>query len=79
MKEALIIIDVQNDYFEGGACELHNPRQAEERIAELISESRRIGRHIIYIRHINPDDETFFNEGTYGCEISDPSHRHCYQ
>jgi nicotinamidase-related amidase len=71
MKEALIIIDVQNDYFEGGACELHNPRQAEERIAELISESRRIGRHIIYIRHINPDDETFFNEGTYGCEISD--------
>ena len=63
MKEALIIIDVQNDYFEGGACELHNPRQAEERIAELISESRRIGRHIIYIRHINPDDETFFNEG----------------
>ena len=71
MKEALIIIDVQNDYFEGGACELHNPRAAEARIAELISESRKLGRHIIYIRHINPDDESFFNEGTYGCEISE--------
>lgn len=71
MKEALIIIDVQNDYFEGGACELHKAREAEEHIVELIEESRKIGRHIIYVKHINPNSEAFFNEGTYGCEISE--------
>ena len=63
MKEALIIIDVQNDYFEGGACELHKAREAEGHIVELIEESRKLD--------INPDNDTFFIEGTYGCEISD--------
>ena len=71
MKEALLIIDVQNDYFEGGACQLHDPQKAEEKIISLIEESRRLGRHIIYVKHINPDSDTFFNEGTYGCEISE--------
>ena len=71
MKEALLIIDVQNDYFEGGACQLHDPRKAAEKIAQLIAESRKTGRHVIYVKHINPDTEDFFNEGTYGCEISE--------
>ena len=71
MKEALLIIDVQNDYFEGGACELHNAREAEDHIIDLIKESRELGRHIIYIKHINQLDDDFFVEGTYGCEISE--------
>ena len=50
---------------------LHDPRKAEKKIAQLISESRSIGRPVIYIKHINPDSEAFFNEGTYGCEISE--------
>ena len=29
MKEALLIIDVQNDYFPGGANELSHPFEAE--------------------------------------------------
>ena len=71
MKEALLIIDVQNDYFPGGANELHNPCKAERRIQELIMESRAIRRPIVYIQHINPPDDTFFLEGTPGVEISD--------
>ncbi|HRR78249.1 MAG TPA: cysteine hydrolase family protein [Ruminococcus sp.] len=71
MKEVLLIIDVQNDYFPGGACELHKAHEAEDRIISLISESRSSGRPIVYIRHINPPDDTFFIEGTPGCEISD--------
>lgn len=47
MKDALIIIDVQNDYFPGGTCELHKPYEAEERIKELIEESRAVGRKIV--------------------------------
>ena len=36
MDEALLIIDVQNDYFPGGACELCGAWEAEDRIIELI-------------------------------------------
>ena len=71
MKEALLIIDVQNDYFPGGANELSHPLEAEMRIRELIAESRVCGRPVIYIQHFNPPDDTFFLEGTFGAEISD--------
>ncbi len=71
MKEALIIIDVQNDYFPGGTCELYHPNEAERYIIDLISESRSIGRPIIYIQHFNDPDDYFFLEGTKGAEISD--------
>ena len=70
MDEALLIIDVQNDYFPGGACELCGAWEAEDRVIELIAESREIGRPVVYIQHINPPEETFFLEGTAGCEIS---------
>lgn len=71
MKEALIIIDVQNDYFPGGTCELCNAHEAEKKIQSLIQESRARKRPVIYVQHINPPEETFFLEGTYGCEISE--------
>jgi len=71
MKEALLIIDVQNDYFPGGTNELHNPYEAEDRIRELIAESRECDRPVIYIQHFNPPDDYFFIEGTHGAEISD--------
>ncbi len=71
MKEALLIIDVQNDYFPGGSNELYKPLEAEKRIAELIRESRDTGRPVIYIQHFNPDDDYFFIEGTWGAEISE--------
>ena len=71
MKEALLIIDVQNDYFPGGTNELSHPFEAEKRIRELIAESRTRGRPIIYIQHFNPPDDTFFLEGTFGAEISE--------
>ena len=71
MKEALLIIDVQNDYFPGGTCELFGAYEAENKIKTLIEESRKSDRPIIYIQHINPPDDTFFIEGTFGCEISE--------
>lgn len=71
MHEALLIIDVQNDYFPGGACELYHAYEAEKKIQQIISESREQGRPIIYIQHINPPDDTFFLEETYGCKISE--------
>ena len=71
MKEALLIIDVQNDYFPGGANELSRPLEAEKRIQELLAESRACGRPVIYIQHFNPPGDMFFLEGTFGAEISE--------
>ena len=71
MREALLIIDVQNDYFPGGTNELVHPYKAEQRIRELIADSRAVGRPAIYIQHFNPPDDYFFLEGTKGAEISD--------
>lgn len=71
MKEALLVIDVQNDYFPGGSYELVRAYEAENRIRELIAESRRAGRPVVYIQHFNPPDDTFFLEGTWGAEISE--------
>ena len=71
MKEALIVIDVQNDYFPGGTNELYEPYKAEEHIRRLIEESRAVGRPVIYIRHFNEPGDTFFLEGTWGSEISE--------
>lgn len=71
MREALLIIDVQNDYFPGGTCELFHAYEAEKKIQSLIKESRTQERPIIYIQHINPPDDTFFLENTYGCGISE--------
>ena len=71
MREALLIIDVQNDYFPGGAYELFRPYEAEKQIIRLIDESRVLERPIIYIQHINPPDDCFLLEGTKGAEISE--------
>ena len=71
MREALLIIDVQNDYFPGGTNELVHPYEAEQKIRELIADSRAVGRPVIYIQHFNPPDDYFFLEGTKGAEISD--------
>lgn len=71
MKEALLIVDVQNDYFPGGSNELFHPLEAEKQIRELIAESRTCRRPVVYIQHFNPPDDTFFLEGSFGAEISD--------
>ena len=71
MKEALLIIDVQNDYFPGGTNELVRPYEVEKKIQELIADSRKNGRPVIYIQHFNPPDDSFFLEGTKGAEISE--------
>lgn len=41
MNTALLIINVQNDYFSGGKCELHQPKSALETIKELLNYFRK--------------------------------------
>jgi len=70
MNKAIILVDVQNDYFTGGKCELFEIEKTAEVVASLLEESRKNGDDVIFIQHINKNlNPLFFGEGTKGCEI----------
>jgi nicotinamidase-related amidase len=70
MNQALLIIDVQNDYFSGGKCELHNPLAALENIEKLLNHFRELKKPIIHVQHINiKTGATFFIPNTEGVLI----------
>ena len=50
-KSALLIIDVQNDYFPGGKMALHEPEQALAKITELLQFYRQQQWPVIHIQH----------------------------
>ncbi len=70
MSKALIIIDIQNDYFEGGACELVNPMEASLKAKEILEYFREQKMPIFHVQHINiRDGATFFLPNTKGVQI----------
>ena len=69
MKQALLIIDVQNDYFKDGKMELVNPEHALEKINQLEHYFNQNNLPIIYIQHINTASAGFFLENTLGVEL----------
>ena len=69
MKRALIIVDVQNDYFEGGALPLHKASEALANIEKVLTLFRENNHPVIHIQHINEPDDTFFLPGTHGAQI----------
>ena len=67
---ALLIIDVQNDYFAGGRSELHNPLTALGNIEKALAIFRKEKLPVIHVRHINTRaDAAFFLPGTDGILI----------
>ncbi|UTB80152.1 cysteine hydrolase family protein [Staphylococcus carnosus] len=69
-KQALIIIDIQNDYFKGGNMELFKPEAALENVLKLEQRFKKDNQPILYIQHINEDSNAgFFIEGTEGVEL----------
>lgn len=70
MKQALIIIDVQNDYFEHGKFTLYQPQKALENTLLLKKEFHQIKAPVFYIQHLSTrPDATFFIPKTQGAEI----------
>jgi len=68
---ALLIIDVQNDYFPGGNMELVGADAAGEKTKKLLEYFRDKGRPVIHIQHIATNEgATFFLPNTKGAEIS---------
>jgi len=70
LKKALLIIDVQNDYFADGKSELVNPLRALSNIIEVLRIFREEKLPIIHIQHINTSEgATFFLPNTEGALI----------
>jgi nicotinamidase-related amidase len=72
MKTALLLIDIQNDYFPGGKMELDGPVEAAKRAAELLQCFRDHAMPTVHIQHISLDPgATFFISGDRGTDIHD--------
>lgn len=69
-KTALVIIDLQNDYFQGGKWELEGTEAAAANAALLLDCFRKKGLPIVYVRHEFPtDDAPFFAPNSEGAKI----------
>ncbi len=68
-KPALIVIDVQNDYFEGGAFTLWQPGQALAATEKAIRAARAKGIPVVNVQHIANGPSPLFNPGTEGVKI----------
>jgi len=70
MKSALILIDIQNDYFPGGAMELAGMTQAAAQAQALLAAWREARRPIFHVQHLAPGPgAAFFRPDTPGVEI----------
>ena len=70
MSTALVIIDIQNDYFPGGAMELVGSVEAGEQAGKLIAAFRSKALPVIHVQHLSTrPGATFFVPGTRGVEI----------
>ncbi len=67
---AVIVIDIQNDYFAGGKWPLVGQAAAAEKAARVIAAARAAGEAVIHIRHeITRPNAPFFVPGTEGAAI----------
>ena len=72
MAQALLVIDLQNDYFPGGAYPLWNTDATLENIERTITRAQQRGVAVIIVQHIadrSAGISPFFNEGTPGADV----------
>lgn len=69
-KRALILIDIQNDYFDGGKWTLEAMQLATSNAARVLAGARAAGDKVIHVRHeFGSDDAPFFAPGSTGARI----------
>lgn len=67
MTRALILVDVQLDYFPGGAYPLADPEAAAAAARRVLDTFRRAGEPVVHISHVDTDPAaTFFRPDTPG-------------
>ena len=71
MTRALLLIDIQNDYFPGGTITLSGIEQAADNAARLLAQFRKRGDAVYHVQHIATRPEAgFFLPDTHGAEIN---------
>ncbi|MFT6675713.1 MAG: nicotinamidase-related amidase [Sulfitobacter sp.] len=69
-KTALILVDIQNDYFTGGLWPVDDMQRVADTARDILNEARAQGQMIAHIRHEAASDAApFFRPGTAGAEI----------
>lgn len=69
-QKALVIIDIQKDYFENGSFPLVGSEAASVKAKSVLEQFRKDGLPVIHIQHIaNRPGSTFFLPDTEGAEI----------
>ncbi|WP_433771380.1 cysteine hydrolase family protein [Pseudomonas putida] len=67
---ALIVVDIQNDYFSGGKWELNATDAAADNAARVIGAARERGDLVVHIRHETlAPDAPFFVPGSDGAQL----------
>jgi nicotinamidase-related amidase len=69
MKRALLVIDVQNDYFTGEHTITH-PNGSYERILKAIDVANDAKIPVVIVQTKLPDGAPYFQKGTHGWEIA---------
>ena len=69
-KIALIVVDLQNDYFQGGKWKLEGTEAASAKAAELLESFRAKELPVVHVRHEFPTtDAPFFVPGSDGAKV----------
>lgn len=70
-KRAIVAVDIQNEYFEGGKLPLVGIDQAAANAARVIAHARAAGDPVIHFSHEFPDSQSpIFTPGSPGVEIN---------
>lgn len=71
-KQALILIDIQNDYFPHGKWPLDGVEAAADNAAKVLEAFRQAGEPVIHVRHeFTSEDAPFFTPGSAGAHLHD--------
>lgn len=69
-KSALIVVDIQNDYFPGGKWPLVGVEAAADNAAKIIEATRAAGASVIHIRHeFTSEAAPFFTPNSEGAKL----------
>src|SRR5581483_7323247 len=70
VARGLVVVDIQNDYFAGGAHPLDGPDAAAANARRLLDAFRASGEPVVHMQHVwDAPEATFMRPGTEGVEI----------
>jgi nicotinamidase-related amidase len=72
MNKALVVIDLQNDYFPGGKYPLWNTEETLHNVLAAIGKAHESGIPVVLVQHVADDSKgpaPFFNAGSDGVEL----------